>query len=376
MAKKIFFIATVESAVNAFLINHLKLLSKYFEITVIVNTNNVFFLKNQGLDIRVIPLKISRDINLLNDFFCLVRLLYILIKEKPLSIQSITPKAGFLSVLAGFLAIVPLRIHTFTGQIWANKAGIKRILLKLIDKFIGRLSIINIVDSHSQRDFLVAENVLSYQKSIVFGSGSVSGVNLKKFKSSKKKHTEVRRQLSIPLNAFVFLYLGRLNKDKGVLDLADAFSKIKNARAYLVVVGPDEAHFGYQMHKLCCLNQNRMRLVGFSKEPQKYLAGADVICLPSYREGFGSVIIEAAAMGVPAIASNIYGISDAVQNKKTGLLHSPKNIDHILRCMNLFLSDKKILKSYGSAAKRRVHKEFDADMLSKHWLNFYLKHLR
>jgi len=351
------------------------MLSKVFNVTVLVNTTDEFFLKKQGLNIKVIPIKIERDIKVFKDLEVLLRLFFLFLKHKPDSVQSITPKAGLITMLAGFFAAVPMRVHTFTGQVWVTKKGIIRKLLRLIDKLIANLSTINIVDSHSQRNFLVAENVLAYKKSIVFGSGSVSGVNLQKFKSSKKIHTEVRRQLSIPKDAFVFLYLGRLNKDKGILDLANAFSKISNDRAYLVVVGPDEANFGYQMQKLCGVNQDRMRLAGFSNEPQKYLAAADVLCLPSYREGFGSVIIEAAAMGVPAIASNIYGISDAVQNKKTGLLHPPKNINRIFRCMNFFLSNQKVLIKYGSDAKKRAHKEFDADMMSQHWLNFYLKHL-
>lgn len=372
---KIFFVATVEFAVNAFLFHHLKVLSNYFEIALIVNTDDTMFLKKQGLDIRVIPLKISRKINLLNDLLSLIKLSWIFIKERPASVHSITPKAGLLSNLAGFFTGVPLRIHTFTGQVWASKQGIKRTILKSIDKLTAGLATVSIVDSLSQRDFLLAENVISPQKSIVFGSGSVSGVDLSKFKPSKKNRYEVMRDLSIPKDAFIFLYLGRLNRDKGVLDLASAFSKIRNDKAYLLVVGPDEADFGNQMQKLCGRNQERMRLVGFSKEPQKYLAAADVLCLLSYREGFGSVIIEAAAMGVPAIASNIYGISDAVQNQKTGLLHAPKDIDATINCMNLFLSDPKLLKRYGSVAKKRAHKEFDADVMSQHWLNFYLKHL-
>lgn len=372
---KIFFIATVEFAVNAFLLHHLKVLSNYFEITLIVNTHDTMFLKKQGLNIRVIPLKIFRKINLLNDLLCLSNLTWIFIKERPASVHSITPKAGLLSSLAGYLAGVPLRIHTFTGQVWASKKGVKRTILKLIDKVTAILATVSIVDSHSQLDFLVAENVLPPKKSIVFGSGSVSGVDFNKFKPCEKNYDEVRAGLSIPKDAFIFLYLGRLNQDKGVLDLASAFSKIKDERAYLVAVGPDEADFGKRMQKLCSLNQERLRLVGFSTEPQKYLAAADVLCLPSYREGFGSVVIEAASMGVPAIASDIYGISDAVQDQKTGLLHPPKDIDEILKCMNLFLSDPKLLKRYGSAAKKRAHKEFDANVMSQHWLDFYLKHL-
>jgi len=373
--QKVIFLVTVEFAVNAFLLNHLKVLSKHFDVTVIVNTDDPFFLKKQGVDVEVFPLSISRNIRILMDAYFLIRLIYIFTQFRPSVVHSITPKAGLLAMIAGFIARVPFRVHTFTGQVWANKKGIKKILLKLVDKLIGNLSIINIVDSHSQRDFLLAENVLSPQKSIVFGSGSVSGVDLNKFKPSRKFYSEVRNSLSIPKDAFIFLYLGRLNQDKGILDLASAFSKVKDDRAYLVAVGPDEADFGKRMQKLCGLNQERFRLVGFSSEPQKYLAAANALCLPSYREGFGSVIIEAAAVGVPAIASNIYGISDAVQDQKTGLLHPPKDIEAIYSFMNLFLSNPEALKSYGSAAKKRAHKDFDADVMSQHWLNFYLKHL-
>ncbi len=373
--KSICFIATVDFAINAFLLKQLHELSHFFEVTVIVNTSDKSFLKKQGIDATVIHLPFSRNINFLNDLYCLFCLIFILFRGGYSCVQSITPKAGLLGMLASFMSGVPIRIHTFTGQVWVTKRGIYRYFLKKIDIAISFLSNYSIVDSPSQAEFLFEEMVLSPNKSIVFGSGSVSGVALDKFKPSKKTYIKVRSELLIPQDAFVFLYLGRLNEDKGILDLANAFSKIKNNRAYLVVVGPDEADFGNQMQKLSGLNQERLRLVGFSKEPQKYLAAADVLCLPSYREGFGSVIIEAAAMGVPAIASNIYGISDAIQDQKTGLLHPPKDIDKILRCMNFFLSDPKILKSYGLAAKKRAQQEFDAKVMCQHWLNFYLKNI-
>ncbi len=372
---QIYFVATVEYAVNAFLLKHLEVLSKHFDVSVLVNCDDPFFLKKRGVNVKVIPLKIKRNISLISDFFCLIEMILIFLKRRPAAVHSITPKAGLLAMMAAAFIRIPLRVHTFTGQVWANKTGAKRFVLKFLDWLISHLATFNFVDSPSQKDFLIREKVILDKKSIVFGSGSVCGVDLKKFKSSTKLREEIRVQLSIPNDALVYIYLGRFTKDKGVLDLASAFSNIRDNRAFLIMVGPDEANLTDQIESLVGDNRDKLRLIGFSSEPQHYLTASDILCLPSYREGFGSVIIEAAALGLPSIASNIYGISDAIQNHKTGLLHPPGDIDAISECIKRFLLDSELIKSYGIAAKKRAVSEFDANLLSKYWLDFYLHHL-
>jgi glycosyltransferase involved in cell wall biosynthesis len=373
--KTIYFVATVEFAVNAFLKRHLYSLSKSFDVIVFVNTLDPNFLKTQGINVNVIPLNIRRNINIFSDLKSFFILFFYFLKNRPVSVQSITPKAGLLAMAAAYMARVPLKVHTFTGQVWVTKSGLFRYILKKLDTMIAFFSDYAIVDSPSQSQFLVEEKVLPLKKSIVFGSGSVSGVDLEKFKASKKTYTDVRSELSIPDDAFVFVYVGRLNAEKGALDLATAFSQIHNDKAYLLVVGPDEGDYSQQIKNLSNINLGRVRLTGFSSEPYRYLAASNALCLPSYREGFGSVIIEAAAMGVPAIASNIYGISDAVQNHKTGLLHVPKNPDQLLKCMEVFLSNPDLVAEYGAAANKRAINEFDAKILTKYWLDFYLSHI-
>ena len=372
--KKIFFVVGTEFAVKVFLLTHLNKLSKYFDITVIVNTKNSHFLKQIGLDINIIPLKISRKIHLFSDLSCFVKLIYIFLKERPDFIHSQTPKAGILAMLPGYLCRISVRIHNFTGQVWVNEHGFKRWMLKTFDYLIGHLSPINIVDSHSQRNFLIKERVLCLEKTVVFGSGSISGVDLKKFKRSKKVFIEVRKEILIPEDGFIFIYVGRLNKDKGLLDLAKAFSLIGSKKAYLIIVGPDEGNYTKQIKRLSGKNRERLRLIGFSDKPYRYLAASNVLCLPSYREGFGSIIIEAAAIGLPAIASNIYGIKDAVLQQKTGLLHEPKDLQAIVQFMEFYLSNPKIVTSNGLAAKKRVIEKFDSELLSRYWLDFYLQH--
>ncbi len=376
MKPKVFFVATVESTIHSFLITHLKSLSLRYEVTLIVNTSNPYFLKKYGLKIKVIPINILRKINLFSDIFCVITLIKIFYKAQPNAVHSITPKAGLLAMLAAYLVCTPLRIHTFTGQVWANKKGLTRWTLKMIDFLIAKLSTFNIVDSSSQENFLIQNNILKEKKSIVFGSGSVSGVDLSRFKPNKNFFLNVRSSLSIPFDAFVFIFLGRLNSDKGILDLAEAFSKLQSKSAYLLVVGPDEGRFVDQIHKINNHKLNQLRFVSYTNLPEAYLAASNILCLPSYREGFGNVIIEAAASQIPAIASNIYGISDAIINHQTGILHPVKDVNAIVRAMEYFLNKPHKAMSFGKIARRRAIAEFDSQKITAFWIEFYSRILK
>ena len=372
---KICFVATVDTAITAFLANHLRELSKLYELTIITNTSDPDLLSEIRVDANLIQIKFSRKISLGTDLYCLIKLAQIFMKNRFVSIHSITPKAGLLAMLAARICLIPTRIHKFTGQVWVTDTGLKRAFLKFLDKLIGKMTTHNLIDSPSQRDFLIKESVLSPAKALVFGSGSVAGVDLKKFKSNKHLGSEMRKHLHIPKDGFVYLFLGLLVEDKGVLDLVKAFSKIKDLNAYLVFVGSDEEKLSAHILSICAHKTKHIRVLGFSKEPYKYLASANVLCLPSYREGFGNVIIEAAAMGVPAIASNIYGITDAIQLNKTGLLHEPRDILGIKIAMESLFHKPLLLNKLKQAAKRRVVDKFDANKITDHWLKFYSRYV-
>jgi len=373
---KIFFVATVEFTVNAFLLNHLRMLSGDFDLTLIVSTTDPDFLSKQGISARVIPMNMARKINIPSDLYCLFKLIIIFLKNKPSAVQSITPKAGLLAMLAGFISFVPFRVHAFTGQVWANKKGIARFILKSMDRLIGLLAHRCIIDSPSQRDFLINQGVVSNEKSIVFGSGSLAGVDLDRFKFNQKSAHVVRKNLMIPEDAFVFMYLGRLTIDKGIIDLVNAFSRLGRQNVYLVMVGPDEKDLKDQIRDQYSELLAKIRFVGLTSQSEMYLSAANVLCLPSYREGFGSVLIEAGAMSIPVIASNIYGIQDAVIDRETGILHAPKDVKAITASMELLLANSKLVSQLGIAARIRVTNEFDAKILSRYWLDFYLKYIR
>jgi glycosyltransferase involved in cell wall biosynthesis len=166
--------------------------------------------------------------------------------------------------------------------------------------------------------------------------------------------------------------VGRLKKDKGVLDLAKAFSRMSDncPDAHLLFVGPDEENLSGKIMQYV-LDKNRIHFVPYTDNPEKFMAAADVLCLPSYREGFGNVIIEAAACAVPSIGSRIYGITDAIQENITGKLHTAGNVDEIARLLREFYQSADIRLEMGKQAYLRAKRDFSKEYVASALVNFY-----
>ena len=318
--KKLCFISTIPAAMHSFMGGHIRASADRWSVKIISNPDGAELLSNR--DARFIPLLIERKPAPLHDLIALIQLVILFRHERFDLVHSLTPKAGLLGMLAAWLVNIPNRIHTFTGQVWANKRGWKRSALKMFDKLIAFFATYVLVDSPSQRDFLVSEGVLPKGKGVVLGHGSICGVDAHRFHPDAQVRIEVRTELSIGMEQTVILFLGRLNRDKGILDLANSFAEIASDRTdvLLVLVGAEEDIPFSCVQEICWAHRERLRRVSFTPNPERYMAAADIFCLPSYREGFGQVIIEAAACGVPTVASRIYGIIDAVEDGKTGLL--------------------------------------------------------
>jgi len=354
---------------------HIAMLSKYYDVTLISSGSKKDFFGILSKNIHFIPVSINRKITLFQDFFSFIYLFFIFRKEKFDCVHSLMPKASLLAMSAAFFAGVPNRIHSFTGQVWATKIGFKRYFFKFIDKIAVKFSTDLLADSHSQREFLIRENVVHKDKILVLANGSISGVNLNRFIFNDKVRTNIRKNLSIPDEAIVLLYLGRLNNDKGILDLALAFSEIASSfsNLYFMVVGEDESAIDAKISKILRGTKKQFRRIPFTSKPEDYMSASDIICLPSYREGFGSVIIEAASVGLPAIASNIYGISDAVLNGRTGILHKPKNICEIKEAIIKLAFNSKIRNLMAKQAKIRAESLFSEKIVVNAMKSYYQK---
>ena len=371
MKNKICFIVNVEYVVNHFLINHLAALSKIYEVTLVGNFNRLPKLEEKGIDVNIHRIPFRRGMNLLCDIFAFGMLFIFLINNKFDVIHSITPKMGFFTSIIGFILGFKKRIHTFTGQVWAFKKVIRAFFFKYADKVTGALTTHCLVDSLSQLEFLRANGILHKEKGIVLGAGSISGVDTKKFKFNQAKRESIRRHLAIPIDAFCLVFIARLSESKGIFDLIEALERIANPSIFLIVVGPDEENVIDKILNDFPNLLDNIKFVGYSSTPEYFLSAGDVLTLPSYREGFGSVIIEAASVGIPAIGSDIYGILDAVDDGNSGLLHKPRDINAIGASIQKLYADPLLLQNLGDFAHQRAIKDFNAKTITSLWVNFY-----
>ncbi len=369
---RICFVVSSPLTIRAFLSSHIAVLSATFDVSVVANADPDSFAAD-GLSARLFRVPIERMISPLRDLRALGQLVRLFRVHHYDLVHSVTPKAGLLAMVAAWLARVPLRIHTFTGQVWATRKGPTRALLRAIDGLIARCATHVLVDSRSQREFLIANRVVAASKSAVLAEGSICGVDGERFRPDGAARSRVRAAVDVAEDAVLFLYLGRLSRDKGVFDLALAFARLaqRHAAVCLVLVGPDEERLAKQIEKTVVPCADRVRIIDHTDRPEDYMAAADIFCLPSHREGFGQVAIEAAAAGLPVIASRIYGIVDAVVHRETGLLHPPADVDVLHSHMETLLLQPDLRRKLGGAGRSRALRDFSARRVTRALLEFY-----
>lgn len=351
---------------KAFLLGHISRLSCAWDVAVCVNVKECEVAFNLGRGAELYPFEIRREVALFHDLLALGKLWCFYRSMKFQALVTVTPKGGLLGMMAAWLTRIPLRVHWFTGQVWATRKGMLRAMLKGFDRLTAACATHVLADSPSQRDFLVCEGVVPKDKIFVLGQGSISGVDTHRFRPNSMLKAQIRNELYIPDDALCLLYIGRMKKDKGVSDLLDAFHVLRTEfkNLHLLLVGPDEEGL------LTKMKRNGLHIIGYTSRAEAYMAAADIICLPSYREGFGSVLIEGAACGLPAVASHIYGITDAVVENVTGLLHPPGDVNALVDSLYLLLSDELLRIRLGKQAYERVLASFKASQIENLFFQF------
>ena len=372
MRKKICFIVATPNFANIYLKKHFEYLSQDYDVYLVSNFNGYGSFYSSFTFIKgVKDLDFERKISIYKDVKALLTLRTYLIENQFDAVHSATPKAGLIGVLASKLAGIKIRTHIFTGQVWYTKRGLFRMLLKNIDRFIVFCATDILVDGQSQRQFLIENGIIKETNSQVLGKGSISGVDVKKFSPNPAIAQEYRSKFNFNNEEVVFLYLGRLNIDKGLLDLTVAFLKLnsKYPKTRLVFVGPDEELMQEKIEKIGSKCPSIV-FSGATTAPEDVLQMADVFCLPSYREGFGSSIIEASLLEKAIICSDTYGVKDAIIDNETGFRHIVKEVDSIFEQMEK-LMDQELREKMGKSGRAYVLDNFSAELISQEWLNYY-----
>lgn len=343
-----------------------------FDITFICS-DDPDFARSLPEYIHYIPVPMKRGVSL-GGIGAMLKMRRIFRKEDFDLVQYSTPNASLYAALAARLARIPVRLYCQWGIAYVGMHGIKRRIFRSVEKFVCKLSTHIEPDSFGNLDFCRKEGLYPVAKSSVIWNGSASGVNLEKFDVSQKSvwRDAVRKRHQLPDTAFVFGFIGRVKRDKGVNELFSAFKNILKIRpdSYLMMVGIDEADKLvdpelYHWAK----SEPQVLFCGFIDEVEQYLSAMDVYVLPSYREGFGSAVIEAEAMCVPVIVSRIPGPTDAMIPDETGLTVACGNPYELEQAMLKLHDDSAMRQSFGEAARDLAVRKFDQKQLLVHILN-------
>ncbi|MBC7427463.1 MAG: glycosyltransferase [Bacteriovorax sp.] len=322
-------------------------------------------------------LEIPREINIKKDLKALWLLVLLYWRERFDIVHSLTPKAGFTNALAGFIARVPVRIHTYTGQVWVTLRGSKRDLLIWLDRVIAILNTQNYTDSLGQKKFLLESKIGNDKSLSVLHKGSLGGINTERFDYVKLESEikKLKKELFPNFTGKILIFLGRMNHEKGLYELVEAFDELKKKFAVkLLLVGPMESEgnplFSNLINKLQA--DSDVVLINFTATPEYYLGVGDIFCFPSYREGFGTVALEASAMKKPIVASNIYGLADAVADNTSGLLFEARNAKDLTSKIERLLLDEPLAAKLGEQGRERVINDFSDKIMTKKMIDEYL----
>lgn len=373
MKKKICFVVSRPGTAVAFLKDHIACLSEYYDVYLVANIKEepeIEGLKLTGYK----SICIERRPSILKDLKALGKLRRYFKEQNFDSVQSQASKPSLLMAIAAKQARVPVRIRIFTGQIWCNMTGIKRWFYKCIDRITVRLNTHLLADGKPQMEYLIEQGIVKRDKIKVLGNGSICGVDASKFNPTEEVKSEVRMELGYSDDNVVFVFLGRLKREKGIKEILSAFNNLLEEYSYarLLLIGHDEEKcHDWIVDYPNIQDGHNVIFYGFTKEPFRLLQAGDVYLLPSYREGFGMSVLEASCMKLPVICSDTYGMADTFVNGVTGLKCKVKDDATLFDCMKKLYGDKNLRETMGRAGRARVEELFPKQLVTNAWLQFY-----
>lgn len=333
VGKKIIRAATIGMSLNIFCRGLLTELSQDgYEVLALSSPDDDLAELGTREHVRTIGVSMERHMSPFKDLLSLFRLTKVMIKEKPDMVHSMTPKAGLLCMLAAWMARVPLRLHTFTGLVWPTATGLSRKILMTTDRITCFCATHVIPEGEGVKHDL--QTCITRKPMRVLGYGNVKGVDLDFWKRTKMAQANGSGQES---RCFTFVFVGRVVRDKGINELVSAFSRLhKNyPDTRLLLVGPAEDDLDPILPETRKMIEEERAIVsvGSQKDVRPYYEESDVLVFPSYREGFPNVVIEAGAMGLPSIVTDINGSREIIEDGVNGVIVPPRDENALFEAM-------------------------------------------
>jgi glycosyltransferase involved in cell wall biosynthesis len=374
--KKLFIVTTSIKSFSYILKNQPAYLNQYF--LVYVGSSEPELIKNYAikLGVKYFPIPMYRKINLFSDIRSIYHLSLTLLKFRPDIIHSYTPKAGLVCAISGYLCRIPTRIHTFTGLIFPYKKPFMRFVLAIIDSLICKLNTHIIAEGQGVKKLLL-ENKITNKNINIIGNGNIAGVDTKYYNPEKFKHNEktleLKRYFNINENSITFIFAGRINKDKGIIELLNSYTKSYNENINLIILGEFETkEFELKVNSMIDNSNNKIWLEGWKDDIRPYLFISDCFILPSYREGFPNVLLQAGAMKLPSIVTNVPGSNEIIINNHNGWICNSKSSKDLGILINRVVSmSKSELAKIGIRARKNVEKKYEKTIYQKQLIEFY-----
>ena len=362
--EKLIRITTVPISIEKLLENQPKYFSKFFDITIVSSDKSELEKLGKKQGVKTFCLPLTRKITPFKDIIAIFKLYFFLKRENPKIVHSHTPKAGFVGMTASFFAGVPIRMHTVAGLPLMERKFIKKKVLIFVEKLTYLFATNVYSNSKKLMEFILSKKFCSKRKIKTLANGSSNGIDTKYFSDniSLISKNKLLNTLKILKNDFVFCYVGRVVKDKGINELVSAFNELnlKNKNCKLIIVGKIENETDpISKSTMGIIKKNKnILLTGFKNDVRPYLSIGNCFVFPSYREGFPNVLMQAGAMDLPCIATNINGCNEIIQDNINGFLIPPKNIDALVKAMQKIM-DKKLIIKLSKNCRLMVKEKYD-----------------
>ncbi len=380
--RKVIRTSTVPGSLRALLKGQLAFLNQYFDVIAVSGNGKSLEHVKETEGVRTFALEMQRQISPVNDFISLLKLYLLFKREKPHIVHSITPKAGLLSMLAAKLAGVPIRMHTFTGLIFPSKKGSLQKLLIKMDQLLCWAATDVFPEGEGVKKDLINFGITTKPLKVL-ANGNINGIDFNYYDPtaySDLQKQELRQSLNINQNDFVFVFVGRLVRDKGINELVVAFNSLlpmvdkdESKRLKLVLVGYYEQHLDPLLPETVKEIEDNQQIIftGAQSDVRPYYAISDCLVFPSYREGFPNVVLEAGAMSLPSIVTDISGNNEIIETGYNGIIVPKYDTELLMENMLYLFKNNEARIEMAINSRKNIIEKYDRQLVWNAVLNEY-----